>query len=80
MSQKDVRGRTVFTIVSRNKVYDMLEHDNIEEIVKNLWCGKSVYYRLHEASTLYNSIDAPRASFEAHEYMNRIKRDRAYVF
>ena len=80
MTMEDSRGRSVFTIVSQNRVYDMLELDNIEEIVKNLWIGKSAYHGFHEASTLFKSLEAPISSFEAHDFASRINRNKPYVF
>ena len=66
MSQEDTRGRSVFTIVSQNRVYSMLEDDDIGSIVQNLWTGSKIAYGIVEASSLYKSLEAPAASYEAH--------------
>jgi hypothetical protein len=39
MTQADTSGRTVFTIVSKNRYYSLLEDDDIGTIVSKLWIG-----------------------------------------
>jgi hypothetical protein len=80
MTQQDSRGRSVFTIVSKNRFYSLLEDDDIGTIVSNMWQGSRKHHGLLSASTIYNSYEAPASSEEALGFMKKMNKFKPYVF
>jgi hypothetical protein len=80
MTQTDTHGRTVFTIVSKNRYYSLLEEDDIGTIVSKMWIGSKAHHDVLEASTIYKSVEAPAGSEEALLFMKRIDKSKPYVF
>jgi hypothetical protein len=78
--QKDSRGRTVLTILSKNRFYSMLEHHDIGTIVSKLWLGPNRNYGLVGASTIYMSYLGVEGSTDTLQFLKRMDTGRPYMF
>lgn len=57
MTQKDLRGRTVFQIAAENSFYLVLQTPEIGTIVKKMWNGRLVYDSFVYSSSLYRFLE-----------------------
>ena len=80
LTQQDTRSRTVLTIISRNRFYELLEDEDVGSIVSKLWVGSKKNYGILGASTIIKAWDAPSASDEALCFMRRMDKSKPYMF
>jgi len=78
--QQDSRGRTVLTILSKNRFYNMLEHHDIGTIVSKLWRGPNRNYGLIGASTVYSSYYGVQGSTDTLLFLKHVDESRPYMF
>lgn len=78
--KKDSRGRTVLTILSKNRFYNMLEHHDIGTIVSKLWIGPNRNYGLAGASTVYMSYIGVEGSTDTLQFAKPMDETRPYMF
>jgi hypothetical protein len=80
LTQVDTRARTVFTIISQNRFYSLLENDDVGSIVSKLWIGDKKNFGILPASTIVSSYDAPIGSEESLSFMRRMDKTKPYMF
>lgn len=77
MTQKDLRGRTVFQIAAENSLYQVLETPEIGVIVKKMWNGRLSHDGVMASSSLYKYLDESASKlnnpFEKFEEMDFTK-------
>lgn len=57
MTQKDIRGRTVFQIAAENSFFHILETPEIGVIVKKMWNGRFTHDGIFASCSLYKYLD-----------------------
>jgi len=57
MTQKDLKGRTVFQIASENNFYIVLQSPEIGTIVKKMWNGKLIHEGFLSSSSLFRFLE-----------------------
>lgn len=80
LTQKDSLGRTVLTIASKNKFFNLLENDEIGAIVSKMWVGPKRNYGILGASTIYHSCHSPIGSDDALQFTKRMDKTKPYAF
>jgi hypothetical protein len=80
LNQKDSKGRTVLTILSKNRFYTMLEDNEIGTIVSKMWMGSKRNYGILGGSTVHNSAAALVESDDAMQFSRPIDRSKPYMF
>lgn len=80
MSQKDTRNRTVFEIIAKNQLFELLENDDIGLMVTKLWIGSENYYGLTRASSIATTVFAPYGSEESLQFQKGMDLTKPYVF
>ena len=76
LMERDSRGYSVLTILSKNRFYSLLEHDEIGTIVSKMWAGSRRNYGILGASTIANSYHFPAGSEESMQFTHRIDSDK----
>jgi len=76
LMERDSRSYTVLTILSKNRFYSLLEHDEIGTIVSKMWVGARRNYGILGASTIANSFHFPAGSEESMQFSKRLDSDK----
>ena len=76
MTQKDLRGRTVFQIASENSFYLVLQTPEIGTIVKKMWNGRLIHDGFLSSSSLYRFLEDD--SFKLSNPFNKFEEEKDY--
>lgn len=78
--QQDSRGRSVLTILSKNRLYSMLENSEIGTITTKMWAGPKKNHGILGASTIINSFRASAGSKESFDFTRPMIASKPYMF